>query len=49
MTTMTIPTLVERKQPKQAGPVSHHLPFLLAMVFLAAVGLASILISGPLH
>ena len=49
MTTMTMPTTVERAQPRPFRGVSHLMPFLLAMVFLVATGVVSILISGPMH
>jgi hypothetical protein len=49
MTTMTMPTTVAEVQPKTARGGSQLLPFLLAMVFLMAAGVGSILISGPMH
>jgi hypothetical protein len=49
MTTMTMPTTIERAQSKPVRGVSHLMPFLLAMVFLVATGLGSMLISGPMH
>ena len=49
MTTMTMPTMIERAQEKPARGVSHLLPFLLSMVFLVATGVGAILISGPIH
>ena len=49
MTTMTMPTTIERTQKKPARDVSQLMPFLLAMLFLVATGLGSVLISGPMH
>jgi hypothetical protein len=49
MTTMTMPTTIGRTKKKPATVVSHLTPFLLAMAFLAATGVISMLISGPMH
>ncbi len=49
MTTMTIPVTAERASPNHAAGVSHIAPFLLAIVFLMAAAVASVLISGPMH
>jgi hypothetical protein len=49
MTTMTMPTTIERVAPRQPRGTSHLMPLLLAMVFLVATGVVSILISGPMH
>jgi hypothetical protein len=57
MTTMTMPRTVERTQAKPAEqaqakwerPVSQIMPFLTAMALLLAAGVASLLISGPMH
>ncbi|MGA3002370.1 MAG: hypothetical protein ABSE20_11620 [Acetobacteraceae bacterium] len=49
MTTMTMPTTIERARSKPARGVSQLMPFLLAMVFLVATGVVSMLISGPMH
>lgn len=49
MTTLTMPTTIERAVTKPARTVSQITPFLLAMVLLVATGVASILISGPMH
>jgi hypothetical protein len=49
MTTMTMPVVAERAPPKQDRGVSQLMPFLLAMALLMATGVASLLISGPMH
>ena len=49
MTTMTMPAVTERAPPRQERGGSHLAPFLLAMALLVATGVASLLISGPLH
>jgi hypothetical protein len=49
MTTMTMPSAVERAQQRPAQGVSQLMPLLVAIVFLVATGVASVLISGPMH
>lgn len=49
MTTMTMPTTVERTAPKHTQGVSQLMPLLLAIVLLVATTVASVLISGPMH
>ena len=49
MATMTMPTVVERTQPKQKSGESQLLPLLLAMALLVASGVLAVLISGPMH
>ena len=49
MTTMTMPAMVERTQSNDKHKASQLIPFLLAMVLVAAAGVVSILLSGPLH
>jgi hypothetical protein len=44
-----MPTTLERTATKPDRKVSQLTPFLLAMVFLVAAGVASMLISGPMH
>jgi hypothetical protein len=49
MTTMTMPTTVERTVPRHTQGVSHLMPLLLAIALLAASAVVSVLISGPMH
>jgi len=49
MTTMTMPRTVERTQSPKTEGVSQLLPMVVATVLLLLVGVASILISGPMH
>jgi hypothetical protein len=49
MTTMTMPTTIDRVQPKPARGGSQLMPFLLAMLLVVASGVGSLLISGPMH
>jgi hypothetical protein len=57
VTTTTMPRTVERTQAKPVEqaqakwerPVSQIMPFLTAMALLLAAGVASLLISGPMH
>jgi hypothetical protein len=49
MTTLTMPTTIDRAPTRQPSGTSQLMPFLLAMVFLVATGVVSILISGPMH
>jgi hypothetical protein len=55
MTTMTMPTTVERTSASHASsayvdkPVSQLIPVLVAIVLLVVVGVGSMLISGPMH
>lgn len=48
-TMMTMPATVERTTTGHAKPVSQIVPMLVAIVFLVVTGVASILISGPMH
>jgi hypothetical protein len=54
MTTMTMPsnagtTTVQRAEPAHTKGVSQLVPMLVATVLLVATGVASVLISGPMH
>ena len=48
MTTMTMPTTMERTQPTRARSVSHLMPMVVAFVLFAVAAVASVVISGPM-
>jgi hypothetical protein len=49
MTTMTMPATVERSQSDHKKEVSQIVPFLVGIALFVAVGVVSVLISGPMH
>ena len=49
MTTMTMPATVERTRSDHKKDVSQFVPFLVGIALFMAVGVVSVLISGPMH